>query len=65
VANKELRVYMNNQNKVAAIKSMDWNDVFEENYLQILIQKLNSSSSFISKIIQIEDDLISFSIWIF
>lgn len=29
VANKELRVYMNNQNKVAAIKSMDWNDVFE------------------------------------
>lgn len=30
VANKELRVYMNEQNQVSAIKSMDWNDVFEK-----------------------------------
>jgi len=29
VANKELRVYMNDQNQVSAIKSMDWSDVFE------------------------------------
>jgi hypothetical protein len=29
VANKELRVYMNEKNQVSAIKSMDWSDVFE------------------------------------
>lgn len=29
VANKELRVYMNDQNQVSAIKSMDWSDTFE------------------------------------
>lgn len=29
VANKELRVSMNNENKVSAIKSMDWIDDFE------------------------------------
>lgn len=29
VANKELRVYMNDQNKISAIKSMDWVDLFE------------------------------------
>lgn len=29
VANKELRVYMNEENKVSAIKSMDWTDLFE------------------------------------
>ena len=30
VANKELRVYMNEQNQISAIKSMDWSDVFEK-----------------------------------
>lgn len=30
VANKELRVYMNEKSQVSAIKSMDWNDVFEK-----------------------------------
>lgn len=29
VANKELRVYMNNENKISAIKSMDWTDSFQ------------------------------------
>ncbi|MEZ7506520.1 hypothetical protein [Flavobacterium sp. Arc2] len=29
VANKELRVYMNDQSQVSAIKSMDWSDTFE------------------------------------
>lgn len=29
VANKELRVYMNNENKVSGIKSMDWETTFE------------------------------------
>ncbi|WP_413998521.1 hypothetical protein ACMDB5_12125 [Flavobacterium sp. W1B] len=29
VANKELRVFMNNENKVSAIKSMDWVDTFQ------------------------------------
>tara|TARA_R110000868_G_scaffold108031_4_gene295169 strand:+ start:5252 stop:5731 length:480 start_codon:yes stop_codon:yes gene_type:complete len=29
VANKELRVYMNEENKISAIKSMDWVDFFE------------------------------------
>lgn len=29
VANKELRVYMNEENKISAIKSMDWVDLFE------------------------------------
>ncbi|PRZ20678.1 hypothetical protein [Flavobacterium granuli] len=28
VANKELRVYMNEENKISAIKSMDWKDSF-------------------------------------
>ncbi len=28
VANKELRVYMNEENKISAIKSMDWKDPF-------------------------------------
>ena len=30
VANKELRVYMNEENKISAIKSMDWVDLFEK-----------------------------------
>jgi hypothetical protein len=30
VANKELRVYMNQQNQVSAIKSMDWMAAFEK-----------------------------------
>ena len=30
VANKELRVYMNEENKVSAIKSMDWVAVFDK-----------------------------------
>jgi hypothetical protein len=30
VANKELRVYMNGQNKISAIKSMDWSAIFEK-----------------------------------
>jgi hypothetical protein len=30
VANKELRMYMNDQNQVSAIKSMDWIDAFEK-----------------------------------
>lgn len=29
VANKELRVYMNDENKVSGIKSMDWETTFE------------------------------------
>ncbi|WP_369769285.1 hypothetical protein [Flavobacterium sp. WC2416] len=29
VANKELRVYINEENKISAIKSMDWVDLFE------------------------------------
>jgi hypothetical protein len=29
IANKELRVFMNDDNKVAAIKSLDWVDVFQ------------------------------------
>lgn len=28
VANKELRVFINNENKISAIKSMDWMDTF-------------------------------------
>lgn len=28
VANKELRVFINNENKISAIKSMDWTDTF-------------------------------------
>jgi hypothetical protein len=31
IANKELRVFMNDENKVAAIKSLDWVDNFESN----------------------------------
>lgn len=31
VANKELRVYMNAENKAAAIKTMDWADTFSYN----------------------------------
>ena len=31
VANKELRVTLNNENKVSSIKSMDWTDVFPMN----------------------------------
>jgi hypothetical protein len=30
VANKELRVYMNEQNQISAIKSMDWSAIFEK-----------------------------------
>ncbi|WP_016989073.1 hypothetical protein [Flavobacterium sp. ACAM 123] len=30
VANKELRVYMNEQNQISAIKSMDWSPIFEK-----------------------------------
>jgi hypothetical protein len=30
VANKELRVYMNEKNQVSAIKSMDWIDAFKK-----------------------------------
>lgn len=30
VANKELRVYMNEKNQISAIKSMDWTDIFEK-----------------------------------
>jgi hypothetical protein len=29
IANKELRVFMNDDNKVAAIKSLDWDDAFQ------------------------------------
>jgi len=29
VANKELRVYMNNENKVSGIKSMDWEETYQ------------------------------------
>lgn len=31
VANKELRVSMNEENKVSSIKSLDWKDTFETN----------------------------------
>jgi hypothetical protein len=37
VANKELRVYMNEKNQVSAIKSMDWIDAFKS-YLSIKIR---------------------------
>lgn len=31
IANKELQIYLNNQNQVSAIKSLDWSDSFISN----------------------------------
>lgn len=30
IANKELRIFMNNQNQISSVKSLDWKDNFKE-----------------------------------
>ena len=31
IANKELRVFLNEQNQISAVKSLDWVDTFQNN----------------------------------
>jgi hypothetical protein len=54
VQQKELRVYMNGQNKISAIKSMDWSAVLKKIIQKCRLPLLNSSLRLVSTVIQIE-----------